>query len=229
MHQGLQFLDIIFLALIAGFLFFRLRGVLGRRTGNERPPTNPYSGRAPHAPGREDNVRPLPGPENRRNEEPAAGSASVAGPAQTGIERIKLADRNFDETSFLEGAQGAYDMIVTAFASGDRATLRDLVSQDVFHGFDTVLTDRERKGEKAETTIVGVEKAEIVGADMQGSTAFVTVRVVSEMISCVRDSEDRVVEGNPTTPHTVTDIWTFSRDTKNRDPNWTLVATSGEA
>lgn len=224
MHQGLQFLDIIFLALIAGFIFFRLRAVLGRRTGQERPPTNPYASRTNSGVSREETARALPGPEGRREESPA-----VSSPAQAGIGRIKLADRDFDEASFLEGAQAAYEMVVGAFASGDRATLRDLVSPDVYHGFDIVLTEREQKGWKGETTIVGIDKTEIAAADMQGSEAVVTVRFVSEMVTSVKDAEGRVVEGNPTVPHTVTDLWSFSRNTKSRDPNWTLVATSGEA
>lgn len=230
MHQGLQFLDIIFLALIAGFLFFRLRSVLGRRTGEERPPTNPYAGRSNTAGAaeREDVIRPLPAPDARR-----AGAATVdvrpAADSVPGLAQIRAADPAFDAGQFLDGARAAHEMVLGAFAGGDRDTLRDLLAPEVFEGFDAVLRDREAKDQHAETTLVEAERTEIVSAEVRGREARVTVRLVSEIISCVKDSEGRIVEGHPTVPHVVTDIWTFSRDSKSRDPNWILVATAGEA
>lgn len=230
MHQGLQFLDIIFLALIAGFLFFRLRGVLGRRTGEERPPTNPYAGRSKPAgaPERDDIIRPLPAPDAHRAG-PAAPDAPPAADSTPGVAQIRALDPDFDPRRFLDGARSAHEMVIEAFANADRSTLRDLLAPEVYEGFDTVLRDREAKDLHAETTLVEAQRTEIADAEARGREARVTVRFVSEIISCVKDSEGRIVEGHPTVPHVVTDIWTFSRDSKSRDPNWILVATAGEA
>jgi predicted lipid-binding transport protein (Tim44 family) len=230
MHQGLQFLDIIFLALIAGFLFFRLRSVLGRRTGEERPPTNPYAGRSKTAgaPERDDIIRPLPAPEAHRAG-PATVDARLIVDSVPGIAQIRALDPTFDAARFLEGARSAHEMVIGAFANADRGTLRDLLAPEVFEGFDAVLRDREAKDQHAETTLVEAQRTEIVSAEARAREARVTVRFVSEIISCVKDSEGRIVEGHPTVPHVVTDIWTFSRDSKSRDPNWILAATAGEA
>ncbi len=230
MHQGLQFLDIIFLALIAGFLFFRLRGVLGRRTGAERPPTNPYAGRSKPAgaPERDDIVRPLPAPDARRAG-PATVDARPVADSVPGLAQIRALDPAFNADEFLEGARSAHEMVIGAFASADRDTLRDLLAPEVYEGFDAVLRDREAKDQHAETTLVEAQRTEITSAEARAHEARVTVRFVSEIISCVKDSEERIVEGHPTVPHVVTDIWTFSRDSKSRDPNWILVATAGEA
>lgn len=228
MHQGLQFLDIIFLGLIVAFLFFRLRGVLGRRTGNERPPTNPYSGR-PNPVGARDGdgiVRPLPAPEDRR---PMAGTVQQSGEPASALDAIRGLDPTFDAAHFLEGAQAAHTMIVEAFAAGDRAVLRDLVAPDVFERFDAALREREEKGLRGETTVVEGERAEIVGASARDRELHVTVRFASRIVSCVKDAEDRIVEGHPTVPQTVIDVWTFSRDIRSRDPNWLVIATAGEA
>jgi predicted lipid-binding transport protein (Tim44 family) len=230
MHQGLQFLDIIFLALIAGFLFFRLRGVLGRRTGEERPPTNPYAGRSKPAgaPERDDIVRPLPSPDAHHAGRAAVDVRSVVD-SVPGLAQVRALDPTFDADEFLEGARSAHEMVLTAFASGDRGTLRDLLAPEVYEGFDAVLRDREAKNQHAETTLVEAQRTEIKSAEARGHEARVTVRLVSEIISCVKDSEGQMIEGHATVPHVVTDIWTFSRDSKSRDPNWILVATAGEA
>jgi predicted lipid-binding transport protein (Tim44 family) len=229
MHQGLQFLDIIFLALIAGFLFFRLRSVLGRRTGEERPPTNPYAGRSKTAAAeRDDVIRPLPAPDGRRTG-PVTVDARPIVDSVPGLAQVRALDPTFDADSFLEGARSAHEMVLEAFAGGDRDTLRDLLAPEVYEGFDAVLRDREAKDQHAETTVVEAQRTEIANAEAQGREARVTVRFVSEIISCVKDSEGRIVEGHPTVPHVVTDIWTFSRDSKSRDPNWILAATAGEA
>lgn len=235
MGEGFAFFDIIFFALVAAFIFLRLRGVLGRRTGQERPPSDPYSRRNLPKRGAEagdDKVIPLPG---RGETERAAEDGRVSDIAPQGsplaqaLTQIKIADRSFETASFLEGAKAAYEMVVSAFAAGDRDTLRRLVSDEVFQSFDSAIRQREEKSEKAEITVVGIKSGDIIAAALNGRTAEITVKFVSEIIGCTRTASGDVVEGHPTATRTVTDIWTFARDTRARDPNWTLIATSGGA
>jgi predicted lipid-binding transport protein (Tim44 family) len=212
-----QFFDIILLAMIAGFIAFRLYSVLGRRTGHERSPEEqvrvPDAGRAKKA----DNVVTLP--------ERSASTAAAAGPLARGLMDIKLADRSFDEDGFMQGARAAHEMIVTAFAKGDRETLRPLVNDDVFSAFDGAIRGREQRKERVDFTFVGLKSARITGAEMKGRTAEVTVAFESEIIMAGYDQSGRLIEGEAKTPHVVTDVWTFARDTKARDPNWILIAT----
>lgn len=228
MGEGFQFLDIIFFAMIAVFLVMRLRSVLGRRTGHERQ-RDPFAGRrAEEAQG--DKVVPLP---DRNRPMPPDATASPrpsaeadASPLQQGLAQIRAVDHNFDPDAFLQGARGAFEMIVRDYAAGDRDTLRPLLSDEVFQNFSTAIQERADAKETLETVLVGIAKAEIVEAELQGRMAFVTVKFVSEQINVTRDAEGKVVDGDPTHVATVTDIWTFARNPRSRDPNWTLVATS---
>ena len=136
-------------------------------------------------------------------------------------------DSSFDPKHFLSGAKGAYEMIVMAFAQGDRRTLKDLLSAEVFESFDGAIRDREQRGERIDRKFVGIEKAEIVSADARGRVASLTVRFISQMISVTRDKAGAVVDGNAEAITDVTDVWTFSRDMGSRDPNWKLVGTEG--
>ncbi len=219
-----EILDIVLIA-VAGFLLFRLYSVLGRRTGHERPhddaayrfQPNPE---APAAPAPEANVVTLPGAK--------AVDAKPTDPVAQGLLDIKLADRNFETERFLAGARQAYETIVTAFANGDRVALKPLLSDEVFHAFDQSVTTRESAKETTQFTFVGFKDAKIVHAALNARAAEVTVAFGAQFISAVLSAQGAVVEGSPTTVRDVTDVWTFSRDTKARDPNWTLVATSGE-
>jgi predicted lipid-binding transport protein (Tim44 family) len=134
-------------------------------------------------------------------------------------------DPSFDPKSFIAGARAAYEMIVTAYAQGDRRSLKNLLSKDVYDGFETAIKDRESRGEKAETRFVSIDKADITGADVKGKTAQVTVRFVSQLVSVTRDKDGNVIDGSPDKVTDVTDVWTFARDLSSRDPNWKLVAT----
>jgi predicted lipid-binding transport protein (Tim44 family) len=116
-------------------------------------------------------------------------------------------------------------MVVTAFAEGDRRALKNLLSRDVLEGFEAAITDRERRGEKAETRFVSIDAAEIVGAELRGRSAQITVRFVSKLISVTRDASGAVIDGSPEKVTEVTDVWTFARDVTSRDPNWKLIAT----
>lgn len=225
-------ITILFL-IAAVVIFLQLRNVLGRRTGNERRPFDPYTAARTQdndAAKTPDNVVSLP----RKH---AAGEApadiykaidSVAGPGSElnkGLRAIKDADSGFDPKIFINGAKMAYEMIVMAFAEGDRKTLKNLLSREVFEGFDAAIADRESRSEKIQSSFVGIDKAEFVSAEMKGSEAHVTLRIVCELVSATRDSTGTVIDGDPEAVAEVRDVWTFARDVQSRDPNWKLVAT----
>jgi predicted lipid-binding transport protein (Tim44 family) len=224
----------IFLAL-AVFIFLRLRNVLGQRTGSERPPLDRAARNAVQgAP--DSNIVPLPG--KIIDQAPLAPSADVAPPGERwkdlaepgtalalGLDAIAAQDSSFDPRHFLSGARSAYEMIVLAFANGDRRALRDLLSSEVFESFDAVIKEREKNEQKTETRFVSIDKAQLVGAEARDRTAQLTVRFVSQMISVTRDKADTIVDGSADKVADITDIWTFARDTTSRDPNWKLVGT----
>jgi predicted lipid-binding transport protein (Tim44 family) len=228
---------IIFLAL-AVFIFLRLRSVLGQRTGRERPPYDPYAAREPTRPAA-DKVVTLPNraaqaaqqkpvepaepaiaPAERWQDIAASGSVVAAG-----LDAIAAADSEFDGKHFLTGARAAYEMIVTAFAEGDRRTLRNLLSREVYDGFDSAITTRENQGHKVESRFVAINSADITAAEMRGKDAHVTVRFVSQLVSATRDKDGAIIDGNADKVTDVTDVWTFARDMSSRDPNWKLIAT----
>ncbi len=233
----MEFFDFgtIFFLVAAVVIFFQLRNVLGRRTGSERPPFDPYTAaRSKDAPKAPENVVSLP--RKRAPGEPAAPDAYASIDAfakpdtdlNKGLRAIKDADPSFEPKSFVDGAKMAYEMIVMAYADGDRKTLKNLLSREVYDGFVQAIADREAKSEKIQSSFVGIDKADIVSAEMKGSEAHVTLRVVSELISATRDKAGAVIDGDPETVAEVKDVWTFARDTRSRDPNWKLVATEAE-
>jgi predicted lipid-binding transport protein (Tim44 family) len=225
---------IIFLAL-AVFIFLRLRSVLGQRTGRERPPYDPYAAREAARPTTNDNVVTLP----PRSADAAAksaddgappverwkGIAEKDSPVAAGLDAVVAQDPSFDPKHFLTGARAAYEMIVTAYAQGDRRNLKTLLSREVYDGFEAAIKERETRGEKAETRFVAIDKADLIGAEVKGKTAQVTVRFVSQLVSVTRDRDGNVIDGNADKVTDVTDVWTFARDLGSRDPNWKLVAT----
>jgi len=225
---------IIFLAL-AVFIFLRLRSVLGQRTGRERPPYDPYSARDTVRTSTSDNVVTLPPRASDVTAKPAAdaeplperwkGIAEAGSPAALGLDAVVAQDATFDPKHFLTGARAAYEMIVTAYALGDRRSLKNLLSKEVYDGFEAAIKDRESRGEKAETRFVSIDRADITHADVKGKTAQVTVRFVSQLVSVTRDKDGNVIDGSPDKVTDVTDVWTFARDLGSRDPNWKLVAT----
>jgi len=224
---------IIFLAL-AVFIFLRLRSVLGQRTGRERPPYDPYSAREPVRPTPADNVVALPGraaekpPEPAEPVEPAErwkGIAQPDTPLAAGLDAIAQDSKDFDAKHFITGARAAYEMIVIAYAEGDRRTLKNLLSREVYEGFEQVIRDREGRGETAETKFVSIDATDIMAAEMRARTAQITVRFTSQIISATRDRAGTVIDGSPEKVTEVIDVWTFARDMSSRDPNWKLVAT----
>jgi predicted lipid-binding transport protein (Tim44 family) len=225
---------IIFLAL-AVFIFLRLRSVLGQRTGRERPPYDPYSARDAMRGATNDNVVTLPGRSagdaGQKTAEPVEpaerwkGIAEPGSPIAAGLDAIVAEDPSFDGKHFVAGARAAYEMIVLAYAEGDRRTLKNLLSKEVYEGFEAAIRERETKGEKVETRFVSIDKSDITGADVRARTAQVTLRFVSQLVSAIRDKAGNVIDGSPEKVTDVTDVWTFARDISSRDPNWKLVAT----
>ena len=227
---------IIFLAL-AVFIFLRLRSVLGQRTGRERPPYDPYSARDAVRSPVSDKVVTLP----PRSSDAAARPSEAAAPppaerwkdiaesgsaVAAGLDAISAEDSSFDAKHFITGARTAYEMIVTAFASGERRQLRSLLSREVFDGFDAAITERERRSETAETRFVSIDSSTITAAELRNrATAQITVRFVSKLVSATRDRAGTVIDGSADRVTDVTDVWTFARDISSRDPNWKVIAT----
>jgi predicted lipid-binding transport protein (Tim44 family) len=237
MQDSLDVTTIIFLAL-AVFVIWRLRSVLGQKTGSEKPPFDPFSRRDAPAqrpgsrPARADNVVRLPGAGNgpaAATVEPAPdrwkGVAEPGSPAAAGLDEILRIEPNFDVREFIEGAKVAYEMIVTAFAQGDRKTLKNLLAREVYEGFERAIGEREKRSEKAETTFVSIDKADIEGVEVRSRVAQITVRFISKLITATRDAQGAVIDGSPEAVVDVTDVWTFARTLGTRDPNWQLVAT----
>lgn len=220
-----QFFDIIILAFIAGFLVLRLRRVLGRRDGHEGGYQDQFRDREdPELDTKaDDNVVHLP--DRAEDVDVADIDVSANDPIGAGIIQVRVADPSFDPAGFAEGAKMAFEMILNAFASGDRKSLKGLLSPDVYKNFDNAISERESAGEKLEDTLVGIRSSEIVEASMDGHHSVITLKFVSEQISALRDSEDNIIDGNPNEVIDVTDFWTFSRDTRSKDPNWTLIGT----
>ena len=223
----------IFLVAAAVVIFLKLRSVLGQRTGRERPPYDPYSAPDTVRNSATDKVIPLPqrGSEPIKTTEPNgaadryAGVAPAGSPVAKGFDAIIAADKNFNVAHFIAGARSAYEMIVTAYAEGDRRTLKNLLSRDVYDGFEAAIRERETKGETAESRFVSIDKSDITDAELRARTAQVTIRFVSQLVSVTRDREGAVIDGSPEKVTDVTDVWTFARDLSSRDPNWKLVAT----
>ena len=233
MRDVFDIYTIIFLAL-AVFIFLRLRSVLGQRTGRERPPYDPYAAREPVRPAAEKVValpNRMPEAAAQKPAEPVApgerwkGVADVGTPLAAGLDAIAGADANFDLKHFIAGARAAYEMIVNAFAEGDRRTLKNLLSREVYDGFDAAIAGREKRGETVESRFVSIDNAEISAAELRAHTAQLTVRFHSKLVSATRDKNGNVIDGNAEKVTDVTDVWTFARDLSSRDPNWKLVAT----
>ncbi|WP_152046445.1 Tim44/TimA family putative adaptor protein [Aureimonas psammosilenae] len=229
----------IIIIVVAVIVLFQLRRVLGQRTGNERPPFDPYSrpeartDKAPPPSNREGTVVTLPG---RR--EPVVIDATTedryaaidkvvppSDPANADLRRIRDADRAFDPAEFLNGMQVAYEMVLTAFAEGDRKTLRNLLSQEAYAGFEQAIGEREKRGETMKSAFIGINEAKIVSGAVRDREILVTVRIVSQLISSVTDASGQVIDGDPEAVVEVHDLWTFARDPRSRDPNWKIVET----
>lgn len=217
-------IDILVLGVVAVAAVLMLRSVLGKKTGNEE--NRARSRRRPErkAPGREKAPVPLGEPVN-----PQVSSidefAAPGSPLAQALTEIQLADSSFDPGTFMAGARAAYEMIISAFASGDKKALQPLLSDEVFKSFAGVVADRASRKETIEQTFIGVNSSKVSSAALTGKIAEITVKFVSELISVTKNADGAVIEGDPNHVFKVTDIWTFSRDTKSSDPNWRVSAT----
>jgi predicted lipid-binding transport protein (Tim44 family) len=218
-----QLIGIVLIAMVAGIILFRLYTVLGRRTGNERESRERLRRIGGDAPSAADNVVALPDRSGTAVEKQAPADDPVA----RGLMDIKLADRRFETEHFLEGARQAYHMIVVAFAARDRATLRPLLSGEVYSAFDKVMRDREERNETVIYSFVAFHNVRIAHAELKGRSAEITVEFDAQFTSATSDANGAVIEGDLQAVRDVADVWTFSRDTRASDPNWTLIATSG--
>ena len=193
MNYSFEYIDIILLAMIAGFIFLRLRGILGKKTGFEEDISTSF----PHDISPKNTIR-------------------------------KIDAKNFDENAkkeFLNGAKIAYETIITNFANGDLKKIKSLLDEKVFNQFSDALSERKKKGFVSDTTFIGINSAKIIDHKEQNNFFEVTVDFVSEIISCVRNTEKKIISGDPKKVKKVHDTWKFSRDVRSTNPNWFLTET----
>ena len=199
MSSQFGFIDIILLAMFAGFIILRLRNILGRKTGHQGKPMNRYFPRG-----------------------------TVLKDIETNLD---IKSGNVDEEAkkqFLKGADIAYEAIITSFAKGDKKSLKTLLGKDLFTDFAEVIDEREKKQLKYETTFIGIKSSKVLEFKKIENIYKVTVNFVSEIITCVKDKNNQIIEGNPDTIKTVNDIWKFSKNMWSQDPTWYLVETSNK-
>jgi len=203
MSEAFQYIDILILAIIAGIVLLRLRSVLGRRTGHEKTDKTSYNYETPQT-SQEEKVIPI---------EPKTAPS-------------KREDGWFDNDDFLRGAANAYETIVTNFENGNKDALKSLLSDDVLNSFSSVIDERNSKNETVEFNFIGIEKSEIVHKDLKKNPMEVTVRFISEMITCIKNSKDEVISGSLNQVQKITDVWTFEKIKDKKSSNWLLTATS---
>ena len=194
MNYSFEYIDIILLAMIAGFIFLRLRGILGKRTGHEENLDSSFTNDFT--------------PEKKLKK--------------------KVTQSNFDEKAkenFLQGAKIAYETIITSFASGNLKNIKYLLDKKVFEQFSEALKERENKGYKSETTFIGISSASIKEHNKVNDIIEVTVDFVSEIISCIKDKDNKILSGDPEKVKKVFDTWKFSKDSRSNNQNWLLVDT----
>ncbi len=225
--EGFQFIDIIILAMVAGFIVLRLRSVLGRRTGHEpnrdARPDEGYTRGTANSP---DNVVTIPGAARRSREGALDIEPAYQGtPMEAGLVQIKMADPSFSVSRFGEGAAKAFEMIVNAYARGDTDTLKPLLSPEVYSQFANAIQDRETRGETMETELVVLKPPKVEAISVEDARASIDVRFQSEQVNVIKNSAGEVIDGDREHVDSVTDVWTFAHDLSSRDPNWVLVAT----
>jgi|TARA_Y100000389_G_scaffold87398_1_gene83937 predicted lipid-binding transport protein (Tim44 family) len=205
MDNAFQYMDIIFLAVVAGVVLLRLRSVLGKRTGSEKKDPNLYS-----------------------YDQPSVQPTEIKKP----LKNIKYSSNSptdwFNNDDFVNGAKGAYEMIVTNFENGNTKELKPLLEDSVFISFSDVIEKRKQNGEQVEFSFIGIESAEIIYKDLNSSPMEVTVRFISEMITCIKNNKDEIVSGSLNQVQKITDVWTFAKYKNKKTNNWLLLATSAE-
>ena len=205
MDNAFQYMDIIFLAVVAGVVLLRLRSVLGKRTGSEKKDPNLYS-----------------------YDKPVNQSTDTPKPVQMQSSTNNSKTEWFDNDNFIAGAKGAYETIVTNFENDNINELKPLLEENVLKSFTEVIEKRKENGEHVEFSFIGIESAEIIYKDLNSSPMEVTVRFISEMITCIKNSKDEVISGSLNQIQKVTDVWTFAKFKNKKNANWLLLATSAE-
>ncbi len=193
MNYSFEYIDIILLAMIAGFIFLRLRGILGKKTGFEEDIDSSFAHEAPPAKPRAD-----------------------------------LNANTFDENAkkeFVKGAKIAYETIITNFANGKLKDVKSLLDKNVYQQFEEAIKDRDAKNYSSETTFIGINSAEVKNHQQNKNMLEVTIEFVSEIISCVKDKDNKIVSGDPEKTKKVLDTWKFSKDSRSSNPNWLLIDT----
>ena len=203
MSEAFQYLDILILAIIAGIVLLRLRSVLGRRTGHEKTDKSSFNYESPQQAQTEKVIEIKPESDAPNRE-----------------------DGWFDKDDFLKGASNAYETIVTNFENGNKEALKPLLSSDVMNSFSSVIDERNSKSESVEFNFIGIEKSEIVHKDLKKNPMEVSVRFISEMITCIKNSKDEVISGSLNQVQKITDVWTFEKNQKSKGSNWLLAATT---
>lgn len=238
MNEIFDIYTLIFL-IVAIVIFAKLRSVLGRRTGTERPPFDPYNNDQNKTGYDKDDEKIItlprrsgpshPTDENGDNKQDTIDIlkdiAPQGSPLEGALKEILAADSHFNPRTFLQGARSAYEIIVTAFANGDRKALKPLLEKDVYDGFDEAITGREKRSESVEFSFIGLDKADIKTAEIHHKEAHISVQFKSQLISVTRDDKGEIIDGDSNKSTEITDVWTFARDMSLRDPNWKLVAT----
>ena len=193
MNYSFEYIDIILLAMIAGFIFLRLRGILGKKTGHEEDI-----------------------------------SSSFAHDFDFKKSAIKKKVYEFDEEAkkeFLKGAQIAYESIITSFASGKLSEIKSLINKDVYNSFNEAIRERSTKQLKNETTFIGINSAEIKHHNQSNDLLEVSVNFISEIITCIKDKDNKIISGDPQKIKKVNDTWKFCRNIRSQNPNWQLIET----
>ena len=203
MSEAFQYLDILILAIIAGIVLLRLRSVLGRRTGHEKTDKSSFNYETP---------------QQTQTEKVIEIKPETDAPSRE--------DGWFDKDDFLKGASNAYETIVTNFENGNKEALKPLLSSDVMDSFSSVIDERNSKNESVEFNFIGIEKSEIVHKDLKKNPMEVSVRFISEMITCIKNSKDEVISGSLNQVQKITDVWTFEKNQKSKGSNWLLAATT---
>lgn len=222
----------LFFLVAAVLIFIQLRSVLGRRTGNEKSPFETLAQREAKPQGADDGKVVTLQRRDEGNPEDRFSAVDVYAPVGTPLNdqlrELLRHDASFSPKEFLNGAKIAYEMIVLAYANGDRKTLKGLLSREVFEGFESAIAEREGRGETMKSTFVGIEKAEITHASAKDNEEQVTVRILSQLITATYDKAGALIDGDAEAVADVNDVWTFARDVRSRDPNWKLIATEAE-
>ncbi len=203
MSEAFQYLDILILAIIAGIVLLRLRSVLGRRTGHEKTDKSSFNYETP---------------QQTQTEKVIEIKPETDAPIRE--------DGWFDKDDFLKGASNAYETIVTNFENGNKEALKPLLSSDVMDSFSSVIDERNSKSESVEFNFIGIEKSEIVHKDLKKNPMEVSVRFISEMITCIKNNKDEVISGSLNQVQKITDVWTFEKNQKSKGSNWLLAATT---